>query len=321
MSDMSNFNIGSIIGASNEETELMSKQIELLSLKAKQTVLKTQKSNALEATYKSLMDSSEKTLNETKATVAQLKKGWYAAADGLVSSVNIAAGQKYEQPSMLDNISGVDLTTLLSGLTNGGIDLNSILSAVSGSGSAGGITVEYYDSFIATFSLGKYDILDVKVGQKAVITSLGQEYEGEIIYVSPVASTGSSIDISSILGSMAGSSTGSTIEARVLIKEPDDHIIVGLDVDISIDIETVEDAVVVPIESVLSDSTGHYIYLYDGETKTVSKTEVKLGLTSDTGYQILSGCKSGDTIVRNQSSSLEDGAKVNAKTSEDTTAV
>lgn len=316
MTSIGSFDIGTMLGQTEEESELMSAELNLMSAKAQKTLLETQAQNLLGSAYKSLMDTAAANLESTKAAVKKLEKGWYAEGAGVVSELNIVAGQAYLPATNAS--SQLDINALL-GMVSGGTDISSMLSSLMSSANAKniGIAVEYYDSFIASFTLGKSDVLDVNVGKSATIESLGREFEGEIIYISPVASSSSTIDIGSMLGSITGGSTSSgsnSIPAQVLIKEPDESIIVGIDVNIDIIVDTVEDAVVVPIEAVETNSTGNFVYTYDEETKTVSRVEVEIGLSSDTHYQILSGVSVGDKIVQNQSSQLveiaEEGKKV-----------
>lgn len=308
----SSFDFESMLGSS-EDMEAMSAQMNLMTLKAQKTMLETQSQNVLESTYKSLMDSAELKLNSTKSAVTKLAKGWYAQGDGVVSTLSVFPGQAFVSQQ---NSSQLDLSALM-GMMSGGTDVSSLLSSFGSSAQKQvGLTVEYYDSFIASFSLGKYDVLDVKVGQKAVITSLGNELEGEVIYISPVASQSSGIDINSMINAMGGASSGSSnsIPAQVLIKNPNESVIIGIDVDIDIELGVVDNAVVVPIEAVETDDTGSYVYKFDENNSTVSRVAVELGLATDTQYQVISGCSVGDKIVQNQAIALkeiaEEGKKV-----------
>lgn len=315
MTSASSFDMSSLLGTSSAEAELMSAQLNVMSLKAQVALLETQSKNVLGSTYESIMNTAKANLDAAKAAVNELANGWYAEGSGVVSELNIVAGQAFVPAS--SSSSSLDMNTLLSLVSGGTTDISGLISsfATSGSQTSIGLAVEYYDSFIASFSLGKADILDVQVGKTATIESLGKEYEGEVIYISPVASSGSGLDISSMLGSMTGTtSTGSnTIPAQVLIKNPDERIIIGIDVNIDIIVDTVEDAVVVPIEAVETSSSGSFVYKYDEENNTVSRVEVEIGLASDTQYQIVSGCSAGDKIVQNQSSALQEIAEEGEK--------
>lgn len=315
MTSASSFDMSSLLGTSSAEAELMSAQLNVMSLKAQVALLETQSKNVLGSTYESIMNTAKANLDAAKAAVNELANGWYAEGSGVVSELNIVAGQAFVPAS--SSSSSLDMNTLLSLVSGGTTDISGLISsfATSGSQTSIGLAVEYYDSFIASFSLGKADILDVQVGKAATIESLGKEYEGEVIYISPVASSSSGLDISSMLGSMTGTtSTGSnTIPAQVLIKNPDERIIIGIDVNIDIIVDTVEDAVVVPIEAVETSSSGNFVYKYDEENNTVSRVEVEIGLASDTQYQIVSGCSAGDKIVQNQSSALQEIAEEGEK--------
>ena len=312
----SSFDFASMFGASSAEAELMSAEFSLMTLKAQKTLFETQSQNVLKSTYKSLMDTAKADLDRAKSSVEKLKKGWYAEGSGVVSELNIVAGQSF---TAVKTSAGVDMNSLL-GLMSGGsstADIGSLLSAFSGTSSPKniGIAVEYYDSFVASFTLGKFDVLDVEVGQKATINSLGHTLEGEVIYISPVASSSSSIDISSMLGG-ATSSSSNTIPAKVKINNPDESIIIGIDVDIDIELDSVDNAVVVPIESVETDDMGSYIYMFNEKKSTVTRVPVELGLSTDTQYQVISGCSAGDKIVQNPATALkaiaEEGEKVAA---------
>ncbi len=311
------FDMSSMFGASTAETKLLSAQMSLMGLKAQKALLETQAQNVLESTYKSLVDSAKLELDATKAAVKKLANGWYAEGAGVVSELNIVAGQPYTSPS---STGGMDMNTIL-GLLSGSAsttDITGLLSSLTGSSTFGsvGIAVEYYDSFVASFNLGKYDVLDVKVGQKATVNSLGHELEGEVVYISPVATSSGSFDIGSMLGSMGGASAGSsnTIPAKIRIQNPDESVIIGIDVDIDIELDSVDEAVVVPIEAVETDDTGNYIYLFNENKDTVTRVPVELGLATDTQYQVVSGCAVGDKIVQNPATALkeiaEEGKKV-----------
>ncbi len=308
------FNMSSLFGASTAETELMSAQMSLMSLKAQKTLLQTQSQNVLESTYKSIMDTAEIELESAKNAVKMLQKGWYAEGSGIVSELNIVAGKPYVAAPASNAVDMSSIIGLMSG-GNASPDLSGLLSAFSGGSSSKniGMAIEYYDSFVASFTLGKFDVLDVKLGQKATINSLGHILDGEVIYVSPIASSSSSLDFSSMLGGSASASSN-TIPAKVRINNPDESVIIGIDVDIDIELDSVDNAIVVPIEAVETDETGSYVYLFNEDNSTVSRVMVELGLATDTQYQIVSGCAVGDKIVQNPATALkviaEEGEKV-----------
>lgn len=327
MTSGASLDITQMLGTSSEEADLMSAKLNVMSLQAQKSLLETQSQNILGSTYESLMNTAKENLDSAKAAVQELSKGWYAKGAGVVSELNIVQGVPFVPA--VSSASGMDMSALLGLVSGSSADLSGILSSLTSSSlqSNTGIKIEYYDSFIASFSLGKSDILDVQVGKAATIESIGKEYEGEVIFISPVATSGTGIDIGSLMGSMTGGSTSTgsnSIPAKVLIKNPDERIIVGIDVNIDIIVDTVENAVVVPIEAVETSSSGNFVYKYDEASQTVKRVEVEIGLASDTQYQILSGIQAGDKIVQNQSTALQEiaaeGEKVVATPYESVTA-
>ena len=217
MTNAASFDMSSLMGMSSAESELMSAQLNVMSLKAQIGLLETQSKNVLGSTYESMMNTAKVNLDSAKAAVKELEKGWYAQGAGIVSELNIVAGHAFV-PVASSSASSVDINSLLGLMSGSTPDVSGLLSSFMSSGTqtSVGLAVEYYDSFIATFSLGKADILDVQVGKAATIESLGQEYEGEVTFISPVAGGGSGLDITSMFGSMTGTASGgsNTIPAR-----------------------------------------------------------------------------------------------------------
>lgn len=306
------FDMSSLTGMSAEETKLASLQLELMQLNAKLTLARAQAGGTLENTLKVFSDSALEDLNNTKAAVAVLKSGWVAEADGIVRTVNIVPGQAFKSQSSLSP--DVDLSSIVNLLTTNseGADIVGMMQEYFKSNSVG-MSIEYYP-FAASFILGKYDVLKVKMDQVAKVKAAnGEMHEGKITYISPVASSSSSINLTSILGS-GGSSSG--IEAKVSIPNPDAGIIIGLDVEISIDVDKAKDALLVPAEAVQFDSEGSYVFIYNAKSKRVSRAEVKTGIFSGTHYQILSGCSEGDVIVKAPPHALKNDDKVAIETTE-----
>ena len=215
---------------------------------------------------------------------AELEAGWTAAFDGTITACDIYPGET---------------TSLL----------------------ASGITLENLDSMVVTLSLGEYDIHKVKVGMPATINSAYGTYSGEIISKAPVATGGSSGSILDSVGSMAGisglsslTSSGAGVEVQVSVDNPDENIIAGFDADVTIAVGDHQNIVTVPIESIVLQKTGTYVYLYNEEDKTVSKTLIETGAVSDSAYEVKSGIKAGDKIVSTPSSDYkEDTFEVKVK--------
>ena len=299
-----------LLSVSDEEKQLISAQLELVELKARQGILKLQSGDTLASLYLSVAESAKNDLDSTVEAVNALKKGW-VAENGVVREINIVSGETYHTPKSNSTVSldSIDISSLLSSATSDTKDFSGIINQLF-PGTPGGIVVEYYP-LSATFSVSGKDIYKIKLDQPVEITgATGKKFSGYVSFISPTASESASSSITSLLGSTSG---GSEVEAKAMIEQPDKSIIIGLSVDMSIKLETQKNATLVPVESIQYEDGKSYIYLYDPDSKTVKKTEVTTGLFDGEHYQILSGCSVGDKIVKIPSEDIEDGQKIYAK--------
>lgn len=289
--------------------ELIQAQMDLAQLKMQKSVLEAQSSNAMDSVYKTAVNVTKASYDEIKNDIESLKNGWVAESDGVVTAINIQAGQVYQSGQ---NSSGVDFNSILSTLTAAGGDASGLTNMLQSLTSGGniGMTVDNYDDFFVTVSIGKYDLPRLKLGQKAVIKSIENEYEGEVVYISPIAEKDAGFDINSITSSLTGGSTSSSVTAKVKINNPGDDIIIGMDVDVSIVTDEQSDVLLVPLESVQTVEDKKFVYVYKPEEKIVRKTEVRIGLANDSSYQITAGLNVGDMVVKNPPSDLPDKARV-----------
>ncbi len=74
-----------LLSVSDEEKQLISAQLELVELKARQGILKLQSGDTLASLYLSGAESAKEDLDKTVEAVNALKKGWIAETDGVVS--------------------------------------------------------------------------------------------------------------------------------------------------------------------------------------------------------------------------------------------
>lgn len=300
-----------------KQITLSQKQSRLEMLKAQLSFVGVGTDDTVSGIYKNVMEQKKADYDNYQAMINKLNDGWTASADGIVTEVNLVAGEVFAPAQKTSTTT--DISSLL-GFVSGGSQmsgiLNDIMSAVSSndSGSGVGIKIENSGSFIAEFSVGKYDILKLKVGQKVKVTSLDSTYEGEVIYVSATASESNGLDISSIASTFTGGSSSSSSGALVKIKinNPDEKIIIGFDVDISIDTEKMENVLIIPIDAVVTEDGVNYVYTIDKDNK-VTKVEVGLGAYSDEEYELKSGVEAGDRVVDNPKSNMADGNKISVK--------
>lgn len=263
----------------SDSVALASTEIQLASLYAQKGVFKTQADGTLVSAQKTALESTKTALDVVKSQSQSMRVGWKASFDGVITACDLVAG---EQTSLLSK----------------------------------GIKLENTNSLTVTISLGKQDALKVKVGMPVKVDN--GKFEGEVTFVSPTASGGDGSSILDSVGSMAGvsglsslTSAGAGVDCQITIKNPDSSLIVGFDTDVSISTGEYTDIVVVPIESLVLEKTGSYVYLYDEKESTVKKVQVETGATSDTLYQVTSGINAGDKIVTAPTSvELEDEQEV-----------
>lgn len=304
--------------AAAKKAELAQKQAQLSAMETQKTVYESQTDETVTDLYKSVMEQKQKEYESYKAVVESLKNGWTASADGIVTEVRLEAGQPFV-PST-EQSGGMDLSALMnmaSGNSDVAATLTDIFSTTGGADTsvATGIVVEHYGAFYASFTVGKYDLLDLKVGQKAKITSVDQEYEGTVSYVSATASSAAGLDIGSITSSLTGgtSSSSNSAPVKVKIENPDEKIVIGFDVDISINTEKLENVMTIPVEAVSTNDGENCVFVYNEKEKTVSKRVVTLGIGSDTLYEVLEGLQVGEQVILNPKTTLADGDKIQVK--------
>ncbi len=303
--------------AAAKRAELAQKQAELTALQTQQTLYESQTDETVMTLYKNVADQKKAEYESYKALVDTLKNGWTASAEGIVTEVNLTAGETFAPVS---EQSGMDMSALMS-MASGNSDVASVLSDIFSSTSGSntsvgtGIILENYGEFYASFTVGKYDLLDLKVGQPATVSSMGKVYDATVTYVSATASSSAGLDISTLTSSLTGGTSSSSNSAPVKVKitNPDEKIVLGFDVDISIDTDRIENVITIPVEAVSTGDGENCVFVYHAEEKTVEKRLVTLGSGSDTAYEVLDGLAVGEQIVMSPKTVLQDGDKISVK--------
>lgn len=269
--------------AETDNVALTTKQLQLAALYAEKELFTVQASSSVTEAQKQAMNATKSALDILEKQQGELQAGWTAAFDGIITECDLVEGQD---------------TTFVSS----------------------GMKLENHDTLTVTVSLGKYDVLKVKEGMKADITGVKGTYTGEVTFIAPTATGGSDSSILDSVGSMAGISglssltaSGAGVECQITIDNPDENLIVGFDVNVDIETGTSSNILVVPIEALVLEKEGSFVYVYDSETSTVKKTKITTGATSDSEYEVTGGVKKGQKIVSTPTDKIEDGAKVTVK--------
>ena len=262
--------------AESDNFGLASAQVQLAALYAQKEVYTITASASTVNAQKQAVSAAKNAYEVTKTARDDLAKGWIAEFSGIITTCDIEEGGQ---------------TTALST----------------------GLTLENMKKRVVTISLGEYDVHKVKEGMAATVKTAYGTYDGVVASIAPTATGGSSGSMLDSVGSMAGISglssltnSGAGVECKIVVDHPDENIIVGFDADVEIVTGTYTDVPCVPIESIVLEKEGTYVYLYNEKDETVTKTKIETGATSDTSYEIKSGISLGDQIVATPQTDYEE---------------
>lgn len=142
--------------------------------------------------------------------------------------------------------------------------------------------------------LPENDSRSVRVGQKAALrlgSAGGESAKGAVERVSPVVDD----------------ETG-TVKVTVRFKPPNPAFRPGAFVRVEIETHTLDDAILIPKQSVIEEDGQTYVVLV-GEDDTAQRTAVELGYQDETAIQVTSGLYAGAIVVTAGQGKLKDGDK------------
>ncbi len=306
LSGMQNGDLSSILSTDQISSLLnssmggISDQSQLVQLQARKAIYDVITTETYLNTMKDAMDRAENTYEGYRGALQMLEEGWTADCYGIVSQVNLTPGEVYTNET--EQSGGLDFSAL-AGLLDGSGDYTSIINAIAGFSSSandnGALVIQHYNNLYLSLTLGKYDLQNIKMGQKATIEYLDNTYTGSVTYISAIATESEGLDLGSMVGSLTGGGGSSTgAEAIVTIDNPDDGIVIGFDADVTIETGKADNVVTVPVEALRASNNQRFVYVYDPETKHVFTREVTIGLAGDDIYQITSGLSEGEQVVK-----------------------
>lgn len=277
------------------EKEIMSNNMRLQQLQTESTLLQ----NFEAADNKDeLLEIAQRDLQDMKTELSRAQTERDAAENAILNNNEVAS---LNTGNELLNLQTTDklqrLETALDGIT---AEFDGVVTSISvtegarvGEGSIL-ITVESSEEMVVRFGASKYDLEDLEVGQPAVVTITGNEYEGELTHIDHMATT--------------NASGSSMVMAEVTILNPDDRVYLGVDGKLKITTATEENALLVPVEAVNTDRTGDFCYVI--EDGIARMRYVTTGISSSTEIQILEGLQEGEEVITTISGTLADGVPV-----------
>lgn len=138
------------------------------------------------------------------------------------------------------------------------------------------------DKLYVPMDVSELDVNSVYDGMKAVVTldaASDKSYEG---VVTTVSASGSDDDYRVTFGT------------NVEILGTDDAVKVGMTAEVDLIMEEVSDALLVPLSALTTEDGNAYVTVVNGDKET--KTQVVVGITTDTVAQITGGLYEGDRV-------------------------
>jgi HlyD family secretion protein len=145
--------------------------------------------------------------------------------------------------------------------------------------------------------LDESDVPRVKTGSSAVVeldATPGKEYPTKVDSIRPNA--------------LQTTNGGNVFPATMRLENADLALRIGMGGSVEITVADVKNAVAIPIEALIDDRDGQYVYVVDnGQLK---RHEVETGVMTANDVQVAKGLKSGDVVALASGGQLKDGMKV-----------
>ncbi|MBT0608801.1 efflux RND transporter periplasmic adaptor subunit [Aequorivita echinoideorum] len=144
-----------------------------------------------------------------------------------------------------------------------------------------------------TFSIPEKYASRMKLNSELTFTVAGskEEYKATIYAIEPM------VDLNT-----------RTLKMRAIAENPDGKLYPGTFANVILPLETVDDALLVPTESLIPIQNGKMIFVSKGGK--AKQIEVETGSRTDSSVRVISGLKAGDTILTSGVMSLKDGTNV-----------
>ncbi len=172
------------------------------------------------------------------------------------------------------------------------------------------VEVASTEGILLRFSVGKYDVDRVELGQTAEVTFGTKELTGAVTRLDGAATTETS-----------NNTTSTVLKGDLTIEDPDQVLKLGMDANAKILTAQAFDAVSVPVEAVKVDRDGDYVWTITPCTEEkaaeaglweLHKRYIKTGIFDDVNIQILEGLELGEKVCATLPADPAEGAQVQA---------
>ncbi len=146
-----------------------------------------------------------------------------------------------------------------------------------------------------SFSVSKYELAKIAVGQKADIDISGSTYTGTITKINRMATTD-------------GMSGSAQVGAEIHIDNPDDNIYLGLDAKVKIHADKAEEVLLIPVIALNADKVSDFVYVE--ESGIVVRKDIVTGISTTEYIEVKEGLSAEDKVIVSSLTTLEEGMAV-----------
>lgn len=224
-------------------------------------------------------DNEVKNLNNMKSLyeTGAISKDQYDAAQTSYESVKLS----YEQAQKDLNSNSISLDSTINDtiikspidgiVSNRNIEIGEMTNA-------NDFVIVNISSVIAKTDVPEDIVNKISVGDKVMVNIQENDYAGTIKTISPI-----------------GKNNGNIYPVEIEIENKDLLLKPGMFADVYFEVEKIENQILVPRKSVLSDGNQYYIYIVKNDHPV--KVTVEKGITKDGYVQIIGDITTGDTLV------------------------
>ncbi len=155
------------------------------------------------------------------------------------------------------------------------------------------ISVVDISHVVARANVPVHEAAAIQAGRPATISGPGGELTGKVTVVSPAVDPNTT-----------------TVEVWVEAANPGERLKPGITVQISINANEIENAIVVPVAALLSSDEGGDKVMVAGSDSLAHERKVQVGVRAGDEAQILSGVNPGDQVITDGALGLDDKAKI-----------
>lgn len=148
--------------------------------------------------------------------------------------------------------------------------------------------------------------------QQATAGGAGSSAGGKAMTVTALDQTRTTVLDTGVLASLDNQvdTTTGTVKAKARFANSKLALFPNQFVNVQLLVRTIENAVVVPVTAMRRGTSGDYVYVVNGESRTVSLRPVQRGQATVDKVVVASGLKAGERVITEGADRLKDGASV-----------